>query len=663
MANASNSVKVIRFGVFELDLPAGELRKSGLRIKLQEQPFQMLAALLERPGELVSKEELRKRLWPDDTFVDFDHGLGSAINRLREALGDSAENPRFVETLPRRGYRFIAPVDAGVGLAPPRIAPDGELTGGGTAAPQGHSEGVPRPEPDGNGVPVATDTGLVGAVGQPFTRNAWRLRLAGLLAMLLVGAGTGWFVWHRSSGKTDRSAAEGIESLAVLPLQNLSGNKEEDYFAEGMTDELITDLGKISSLRVISRTSVMQYRDAKKPLPEIARELNVDAVVEGTVLRSGDRVRIAAQLIRAVPEKHLWAQSYERDLRDVLGLQGEVAQAIVNEVQIKLTPQERTRLTAMHAPNPEAQDAYLKGLYYADGLDEPEKAIQFFNQAIKKDPNYASSYVGLANDYFGLANVGLLPPREAFAKVKEAAAKAVALDGSLGDAHTVMGMAYAYGDWNLNSAERELRLATELSPNSAMAHGEYASHLQRLGKRDEAFAGMAKASALDPVSFFKCSFGFFLYFARENDKAIEQFRLGDTESAHYGLALAYLQEGKNAEAIEEFERSTGASDEIDTKEKAAALRQAYKDAGMRGYWNKQLQLLMTESKRRYIRPLEIAYDYTMLGEKELAFEWLEKAYEEHGFGMLSLGVDRRFDSLHSDPRFQDLLRRIGLPPS
>jgi tetratricopeptide (TPR) repeat protein len=224
-----------------------------------------------------------------------------------------------------------------------------------------------------------------------------------------------------------------------------------------------------------------------------------------------------------------------------------------------------------------------------------------------------------------------------------------------------MGMAYAYGDWDQNSAGRELRLAVELCPNSAMAHSEYASHLLRLGKGDEAFPEMAKASALDPVSIFKCSFGFFLYFARENDKAIEQFRLADTDSAHFGLALAYLQEGKDAEAIEEFERCHGGSGEIDTKEKAAALRQAYKNAGMRGYWKKHLQLFMTESKRRYIRPLEIAADYTMLGEKEPAFEWLEKAYEEHGFGMATLGLDRRFDSLHSDPRFRELLHRIGLP--
>ena len=326
MATASNSVKVIRFGVFELDLQAGELRKSGLRIKLQEQPFQVLAALLERPGELVGKEELRKRLWPDDTFVDFDHGLGSAINRLREALGDSAENPRFVETLPRRGY--IAPVDAGVGLAPPRVAPDGQLTGGGTAAPQGHSEGVSRPEPDGNGVPFATDIGLVGAVGEPPRQSSWPFRLAAMLTMLLVGIAVGWFVWHRAWRPSGQAAPGRISSVAVLPLENLSRDPEQEYFADGMTDELIANLTKVSALRVISRTSTMQYKGTKKPLPEIGRELSVDAVIEGTVLRSGTRVRITAQLVEAAEDRHLWAETYERDLRDVLGLQGEVAQAI-----------------------------------------------------------------------------------------------------------------------------------------------------------------------------------------------------------------------------------------------------------------------------------------------------------------------------------------------
>jgi len=648
MEEIANSTRIARFGAFEADLRSGELHKNGVKIKLQEQPFQVLAMLLRRPGDVITREELQKAVWPADTFVDFDRGLNKAINKIREALGDSADDPRFVETLPRRGYRFIAPVDVGAGVG--GLSPGPVNTG--------------PPSPSGRGAGGEDEASNAGAVRQPPARSPWPLRLAGLLAMLLVGVGTGWFVWHRSWRQTDQPARERIQSLAVLPLENLSEDKRQEYFADGMTDELITDLGKISALRVISRTSVMQYRGAKKPLPEIARELNVDAVVEGTVLRSGDRVRISAQLIRASPERQLWSESYERDLRDVLGLQGEVARAIANEVQIKLTPQERTRLAALHAPNPGAQEAYLKGLYSWNKLTLQGflTATEFFNRAIDKDPNYARAYVGLADCYYKLGNWGVRPPREVFAKLKEAATKAVALDGSLGDAHTVMALAYTLNDWDLNGAGRELRLAIELSPNSAMAHDEYSFNLLQLGKREEALAEMSKARALDPVSeYTNAGVGFFLYFARESDKAIEQLRLAGSSPGHYGLALAYLQRGSYAEAIEEFERADGGSEEIDTKEKAAALRQAFKDGGMPGYWNKHLQLLMTESKRRYIRPLEIAFDYTMLGEKEFAFEWLQKAFEEHGNGMTMLGLDRRFDSLHSDPRFRKLLHRIGLP--
>ena len=630
---------LVRFGAFEIDLRSGELRNKGLKIKLQDQPLQVLAMLLARPGEVVTREELQKALCPADTFVDFDRGLNKAINKVREALSDSAVNPSFVETLPRRGYRFIAAVDVGAGL----------VSSGQRNLP---------------GVPGQATTGDAGAVCEPPRRSRWPLRLAGLLAMLLVSVGAGWFVWRRSWRQTDQPPAERIESLAVLPLQNLSEDRQQDYFADGMTDELITDLGKISALRVISRTSAMQYRDAKKPLPEIARELNVDAVVEGTVLRAGDRVRITAQLIRASPERHLWSESYERDLRDVLGLQGEVARAIAKEVQVKLTPQERTLLTAIHVPNPEAHEAYLKGIYSWNklSLEGFHTAIELFNQAIEKDPNYAAAYAGLADCYYKLGSWGELPPREAFAKLKEAAEKAVALDSSLGDAHTAMGVAYTYNDWDLNAADRELRRALELSPNSGGAHDWYSFHLLRLGKRDEAFAEMAKARALDPVSkLTNVSVGFFLYFAREDDKAIEQLQLSDSDPGHSGLALVYLQKGRYAEAIQEFELCIMGLDEIDAKEKAAALRQAFKEAGMRGYWKKHLQLLITESKRRYIMPLEVASDYAMLGEKELAFEWLEKAYEDHGDGMPDLGLDRRFDSLHSDPRFRELLHRIGLP--
>jgi TolB-like protein/DNA-binding winged helix-turn-helix (wHTH) protein len=360
----------LRFGTFELDLRAGELRKHGLRIRLQEQPFQILAMLLEQPGEIVTREELRKRLWPADTFVDFDHGLNKAISKIREALGDSAESPRFVETVARRGYRFLAEV---------KIA---------DTTPIHSTEPTAQPRRTAEARPVL---GGKSAVPKTCPRSfTWKISA---LVVLLVMASL--VTWRLNSWKHPSSV---VRSLAVLPLESLSSDASQDYFADGMTDELISDLGQISALRVISRTSVMAYKHARKPLPQIARELNVDAVVEGTVLRSGDQVRITAQLIEASTDKHLWSQSYEGELRDTLALQNQVARAIADQIRINLNSQEQAALKNVRVVNPQAYESLLKGRYFwnkrtADGL---KVALAYFNQAIDEDPKYAQSYSGLA---------------------------------------------------------------------------------------------------------------------------------------------------------------------------------------------------------------------------------------------------------------------------
>jgi TolB-like protein/DNA-binding winged helix-turn-helix (wHTH) protein len=435
---AAQSHQLVRFGAFELDLRAGELRKQGLKVKLQERPLQILALLLENPGELVTREELRRHLWAADTFVDFDHSVNTAINKLRDALGDSAENPRFIETLPRHGYRFIGAVDSGAEVR------------------NGRESAMP---------PVRRERRrwlAVGAVAAIVVFGAlFALNVGGLRGRLLSSVGASHGV-----------PLPKIESIAVLPFENLSGDPQQEYFADGMTEELITELGKIGGLRVISRTSVMRYKGTKKPLPEIGRELNVDAIVEGTVRNSGGRVRITTNLLYAPTDRHLWAATYERDLRDVLSLQDEVARAVAGQIRIKVTPQENARLAATRPINPEAHRLCLLGRFYWNKRNEEglKKANEQFQRAIEVDPTYAPAYAGLADSYLQLANNGLRPPNETMPKAKAAAQKALEIDPSLAQAHTSLAEVYKDYDWNWAASERDFQRAIQLNPNYATAH-------------------------------------------------------------------------------------------------------------------------------------------------------------------------------------------------
>jgi len=478
--------RVVRFGTFEADLATRELRKSGVRIKLHGQPFELLAMLLERPGEAVPREELRQRLWSTDTFVDFDAGVNTAINRLREALGDSAESPRFIETLPRRGYRFIAPVEA-------------------ESSAQPVSHGDPA-EPSVSEAPQSA---------APVTTRIHRSRIktleAGLALVVALIIVLSWLsVRERLLGHPNPPH---VSSLAVLPLANLSGDSGQDFFADGMTEALITDLGKISALRVISRTSVVQYKGTKKPLPEIARELNVDALVEGTVLRSGNHLRITANLLQASPEKHLWAESYESDVGDVLALQGRVAQAIASEIQVKLTPEEQKLLGNAGPVDPQAHDDYLKGRYFCDKDTRVggDKGIQYFELAIKEAPSDPLGYAGLANCYAMLSwggdiFVGDLSPAEMMPKTRDAASHALQLDGHLAEAHTSLAAVEMILNWNWAGAEREFKRAIELNPSYSVAHVLYAHYLTAVGRPDESVAEAKRALEQDPLSEFTMDF-------------------------------------------------------------------------------------------------------------------------------------------------------------
>src|SRR5271170_2994590 len=362
---------LLRFDIFELDVRTGELRKRGARVRLQGQPLQVLEKLLRRPGDLVTREELRAQIWKADTFVDFDHSLHNAIARIRDVLGDSAEAPRYIETLPRRGYRFIGPVETVKISLPPASA-------------------------------QSKQPSEVSAEVRPSRPHAL-LAFATLIVVVVLGS----VFWLERMATPPASAAPRLDSIAVLPLDNLSGDASEDFFVDGMTDQLITDLAKVGSLRVISRTSVMRYKGTKKGLPEIARELNVDGIIEGSVMRSGQRVRITAQLLYGPTDKHLWAETYERDLGDVLGLQSEVAQAIAQQVRAQVTPQLQARFRAARPVNPEAYDAYLRGRYYLSNEFTTAQPLNlaktFFEEAVRKDPGFAPAYSGLADAYLYLA--------------------------------------------------------------------------------------------------------------------------------------------------------------------------------------------------------------------------------------------------------------------
>src|SRR6202140_2393289 len=475
MQHANYPPKRLRFGVFEADPRLGELTKHGKRLPLQEQPFQLLAMLLQRPGELVSREELRAKIWPE-TIVDFDHSLKKAISKIRDALGDSAENPRFVETVASRGYRFLADVAVVQGGQPGTAA--GDLAAGREAP------GLAQP-PD-----------AVTSARWPARAFGWKL--SGIVSALALAVFLSWFFY---SGRHPLST---IHSLAVLPLENLSNDASQDYFADGMTDELITHLGQISAIRVISRSSAMTYKNAHKPLAEIARELNVDAVVEGSVLHSGERVRIVAQLIQVPADKQIWAESYEGDFRDTLALQSRVARSVAQQIRATLNRQEQAGLAKSKAVKPEAYEAYLKGRYFwnkrtGDGL---RTAIEYFNHAIEVDPTYAEAYSGLADSYAlsGDWEYGVLSPQDAFRKAKAAATKALALDDSLGEAHTSLAFALDLYGWDWGAAETEYKLAIKLSPGYATAHLWYAWHLILMGRNSEGLFELRTAESLDPLS-------------------------------------------------------------------------------------------------------------------------------------------------------------------
>lgn len=643
----SDSRSVLRFGPFRVDLVSGELHKHGVRLRLQEQPFQILVMLLEKPGEVVTRDELRNKLWSADTFVDFDVGLNNAVLRLRNVLGDSADSPRFIETLPRRGYRFIAQVDGPPPVQlheraqPPTAGnPEGPL-----ASPASTATHVAKPPPE------ALRTRWMWTVG---------LVLAVLLA-LLVGLNVGG-LRQRVFGRPSPPA---IRSLAVLPLENLSGDEAQEYFADGMTDELITDLASITRLRVISRTSTTHYKGTRKTIPEIARELNVDAVVEGSVGRSGNKVRIRAQLVRAAPEEHLWAQSYERDSQNVLVMQSELAQAIASEIQVRLTPRERQHLASVRAINPDAYNAYLLGNYHSSKRNPAAigKGIEHFQEAVRIDPRYAQAYAGLANAYFEREVWGGLGVGKTADQIRQATLKALELDGELAEGHALLARIHFQSDWDWQSTEAEYKRAIELNPNLAGSYVGYAYFLQAMGRHQEALAAAHRAVELDPLSASNiCDEGRILYRARQYQDAVARYQRALELDPGYLPALsrvaeAYEQLGNYDEALayaEKFQKAVS--------DPGAGLRPLARIYATMGKRREAAKALRTIEKNDMLGGNEygLAVIYSALGDRDRAIAELEKGVKARSL-MPFVFVGPQLDSLRSDPRFQQLLRRANLP--
>jgi len=618
----------LRFESFELDVRAGELRKHGVKMRLRGQPLQVLEILLERAGEVVTREELQSRIWPADTFVDFDHSLHNAIARIREVIGDSAERPRYIETLPRRGYRFIGPLQDSP--APP-------------AASERASGSVNLDHPE---------------------RRRARRAFAGALSLCVLFA-LGLVAWARWKSVHAKSPASPIHSLAVLPLSNLSGDPSEEFFADGMTDQLITDLAKVGSLRVVSRTSVMQYKGTTKSLPDIARDLNVDAIVEGSVIRSGQRVRVTAQLLEARTDRHIWAETYDRDRGDVLKLQEEVAGAIAQQVRARITPAQQQQMGRARAVDPAAYDAYIKGrLYFTTEYSKPAsllKAQQLFEDAIREDRNFALAYAGLADTYVYLAYDGAMPKEQAYEAAKKYVDKAVEMDDGIGEAWDTLGALRWNFDWDWDGADRAFSRAIALAPSYSCAHEDRAIFLAFLGRRSEALAEVATIDQLDTGISSAESESATYFDLRDYPNLIEASKRGlildaKDSTQHYYLGAGYEGTGRLKEAIAEYQK---AMEESDDPRLAVALAHAWAAAGEKGKAEKMLRGLRHNAKAM-ASAYTMATIYAGLGENDQALESLKKACLEKSLDAGGIRVDMLLDSLRSDPRFQDLLRQVGL---
>jgi len=630
------SARKFRFGVFQLDPASGELYKHGIRIKLQEQPFQVLVLLVQRPGELLTRDELRQRIWDQDTFVDFDHSLNISVNKLREALGDSASAPRFIETLPRRGYRFIAPVSI--------------------------------EEPPAAVVPSSTPNQATG--GSPPPKRGLRPSYlwAGITAVAVIAFVLAFWLWPRGQQSSDPSRKI---MLAVLPFENLTGDPHQDYFIAGLHDEMIAQLGRLhpSRLGVIARTSVAQYASVHKPVDQIARELHVDYILDGTVRSVGKNFRITAELIQVSDQTHLWTETYEPKLSNMLALQEDVSQRVSEALTVEFLPEAQQVMRRTATSNAEAYEAYLKGryLWYQETRPALEESITQFQLATQLDPNYSPAYVGLADAYSVLGGYGFVPADQAFANAKAAANKALELTPDLSDAYGSLAFVAFYYDWDFPKAERLFRKALDLNPNNQVAHEFYSSFLHAMGRLDEAEAESRIAGQLDPLSgWIHDDHGWMLLSRRRPQDAIPEFQKAIELSpkfpaAHLSLAVAYSRTRQFEQALAEVQKAEEQGGDPTRVLEIRGSLQAL--AGDTAAAQATLDKLMNGKIAGRVSPYSVALIYTALGKKTEALDWLEKCYAEKDTWSVWLGVLVEWDSLRTEPRFINLLNRLNLQPT
>jgi FimV-like protein len=646
------------FGPYEVRTRSREVYKNGIKLKLRSQPFEVLLTLVEHSRDVVTREELRGRLWPSDTFVDFEHGLNTAITELRGLLNDSASEPRYIETLPKLGYRIVVPVE----VVEPAV-PSGPLQKGVTQQEAMVAESLPTPA---GPAPVDESSG---SVRNALTQKRWTIP-AVIVVILILGLAA-YVEWSHLRARAQ--ASNGRAMLAVLPFENLTGDASQDYFSDGLTEEMITQLGQLDPqhLGVIARTSVMHYKHSQQPLQQIGRELGVQYVLEGGVRRDSNNVRISAQLIQMKDQTRLWSRQYDRELSSLLILQGEIARGIADEIQLTL---EDSKTVAPISPlNIDAYDDYLKGRNYVwrQAKDDVVRGMEFLERSIQRDPNYAPAYAELSLAYQLLALFNHFPPREVLPKAKAAAMKALALDENLAEAHVVLGSIYGWYEWDWATQERELRRAVQLDPNSSFARQSYAAHLVVMRRKTEAMQELNTTLELDPFSPQAHSGASLLFvWIREYDAAIREARRAleidpGYPIAHGALAAALGAKGAFDESFTEwlrFLRLDGDGELAHELESAAKKISAPGDPGQK-LAHITLSYYRKKSKTQYVAALTIAEAYIDLGDKEKALEWLNKAYEERSPDLYTIAVAPNCDPLRDDPRFQDLLRRVGLAHS
>jgi TolB-like protein/DNA-binding winged helix-turn-helix (wHTH) protein len=632
-----------RFGPYQANTADQELRKNGIRIRLQPKPFQVLKVLLERAGQTVRREELKNLLWAPDIFVDFDHGLNTAVNKIREALSDSSEEPRYIETL-ANGYKFIG--DISEPPERPFVA----------TAPVAAS-------------PLATST----LAAAPLTahpdrgpESTWRRRYLAPAVGLACLIAVVFLAFHAAPKVFGTSVAQ-IQSVAVLPLKNLSGDPSQEYFSDSMTDEIITQLAKISSLNVPSAASMVRYKNTSASASEIGQNLKVDAFVEGGVVRTGDKIRVTAQLIDARTDRHIWAEDYQGDLRDVLVLQNDIATAIAHSVKVKVAPADSPKVSAPRQVEPRAYDAYIRGRGYwlrsntANGVPgDVEKSGELFQQAIQYDPSFARAYSGLADYYGAKAAEGAMPAEEGWRKSEEASRKALALDDRLAEAHCSLASKMMFYDWNWTGAEREIQRGLEFDPHYAVLHNLYSHLLSYTGRFDQSIVEARRAEELDPlgqrfvvqrVLRFSRRFDLFL---TEVDKAFAQ----DPARIHKERAWVFQATKRRAEEVHETDQELRIEGCVSCADR---LARAYARKGYTGWLEERLNRLNEKSKDGNPMSFEHAELYAALGNTDRAMHYLEQGYREHTIELVRLQVNPAYDDMRTDPRFQDLVHRIGLP--